>query len=53
MRDLSDIQDFGFFVRAGKETQVLRAIPSKERKERRRAESPQRSPCYRPNWSHH
>jgi hypothetical protein len=29
MRDLSDIQDFGSFVRAGKETKFLRAIPVK------------------------
>ena len=52
MRDLSDIQDFGSFVRAGKETQVFARDPSKERKKQRGAESPQRSPCYRANWSH-
>jgi len=45
VRDMSEIQDFGSFVRAVKETQVFAREPSKERKKQRGAESPQRSPC--------
>jgi hypothetical protein len=39
VRALSEIQDFGSFVRTGKETQVFAREPSIERKKQRGAET--------------